>query len=234
MTVTCTGMEIAVIGAGKMSSLLGAYWARGHHRIVVGSRDLTRARDVAGRIGNRARWGNYAEAIGVADVVLLALTPDVVQTVAAENAAALAGKIVIDCNTRHYPAGQMTYPVPAPPSLAERIAAVAPEARVVKAFASIGSDILGHVLQKNSAVVDGRRTSVFYCATDAEAGRCVRGLIEELKLDAVDCGDLGQAYYLETLGALSMWLSDNRFGPNFAIDLARSREREASPLDRFM
>ncbi|GAC1441614.1 MAG: NADPH-dependent F420 reductase [Vulcanimicrobiaceae bacterium] len=217
-----------------MSSLLGAYWARGNHRIVVGSREPLRARDAAARIGHRARWGTYAEAMGEADVVLLALTPDVAESVASENASTLAGKIIIDCNTRHYPAGRNVYPIPSAPSLAERIAAAAPQARVVKAFASIGTGILGYVLQKNSAVVDGRRTTVFYCASDVDAGRCVRGLIEELHLDAVDCGDLGQAYYLETLGALAMWLSDNRFGPNFAIDLARSRQREASPLDRFM
>ncbi len=227
-------MKIAVIGAGKMSTLLGAYWARGHHRIIVGSRDLTRARDVAGRIGQGACWGNYGEAIAAADVVLLALTPDVVEFVARDHAAALAGKIVVDCNTRHYPGGQKAYPVPSAPSLAERIATAAPEARVVKAFASIGTDTLEYVLQRNSTVVDGRRTSVFYCASDVEAGRCVRGLIDELHLDAVDCGDLGQAYYLETLGALTMWLADNRFGPRFTIDFSRSREREASPLDRFM
>lgn len=227
-------MDIAVIGAGKLSALLGASWLRNHHRVVVGSRDRARAQALAGRMGRGTRYGSYEEAIHAADVVLLALTPDVVEGVAREHAASLAGKIVIDCNTRHYPAGRKHYPPPPLPSLAERIFAAAPEARVVKAFTSIGADILEYVLKKNSSVVDGRRTSVFYCASDTVAGHCVRGLIDELKLDAVDCGDLGQAYYLEALGALSMWLSDNRFGPRFAIDLSRSREREASPLDRFM
>lgn len=227
-------MDIAVIGAGKLSALLGGYWSRNKHRIIVGSREQARAKALAESIGRGTRYGSYPEAIGAAEVVLLALTPDVVEGVARDNAALLAGKIVIDCNARHYPAGRKTYPPPPLPSLAERILAAAPEARVVKAFTSIGADILEYVLKKNSSVVDGRRTSVFYCASDAIAGQCVRGLIDELKLDAVDCGDLGQAYYLEAIGALSMWLSDNRFGPRFAIDLSRSRDREASPLDRFM
>ena len=227
-------MEIAVLGAGKMSALLGGYWTRSGHRIFVGSRDRMRAKALATQIGGKTRFGDYAEAIEATSVVLLALTPDVVVHVAVTNAAALAGKIVIDCNTRHYPGGRGDYPTPEPPSLAEAIAAAAPEARVAKAFASIGTDVLGYVLQKNRSVVDGKRTSVFYCASDVAAGQCTRGLIEELHLDAVDCGDLRQAYYLETLGALSMWLADNRFGERFAINLIRDRNSEASPLDRFM
>ena len=227
-------MDIAVLGAGRMSQLLGSFWARGNHRIVVGSRDPVRARDLAERVGYGTRGGSYAEAIAASGVVLLALTPDVVEMVVREHAPALGGKILIDCNTRHYPAGQRTYPVPAAPSLAERIAAIVPTAHVAKAFASVGTDVLAYVLPKNSAVVDGRRTTIFYCASDDVASICVRGLIEELNLDPVDCGDLGQAYYLEALGALAMWLVDNRFGPRFAIDLVRSREKEASPLDRFM
>ncbi|GAC1312222.1 MAG: NAD(P)-binding domain-containing protein [Vulcanimicrobiaceae bacterium] len=227
-------MEIAVLGAGKMSALLGGYWARSGHRIYVGSRDPARARNVASQIGGRSRSGRYDEAIEAASIVLLAVTPDTAVGIARDNAAALDGKIVIDCNTRHYPAGRGTYPIPSAPSLAEAIAAAAPGARVAKAFASIGTGVLGYVLQKNRSVVDGKRTSVFYCASDVAAGQCTRGLIEELHLDAVDCGDLGQAYYLETLGALSMWLADNRYGENFAINLIRDRKKEASPLDRFM
>lgn len=227
-------MEIAVVGAGKTSALLGAYWARGGHNIIVGSRDRARAAALAAQIGGVTRSGSYAEAIAAAEVVLLAVTPDVVVAIARDNAAALAGKIVIDCNTRHYPGGQGSYPIPKPPSLAEAIAEVAPGARVAKAFASIGMGVLEYVLQQNRTVVDGKRTSVFFCASDAEASQCVRGLIGELNLDPVDCGDLGQAYYLETLGALTMWIADNRVKQHFAINLVRDRQDDASPLDRFM
>ncbi|GAC1301917.1 MAG: NADPH-dependent F420 reductase [Vulcanimicrobiaceae bacterium] len=227
-------MQIAVIGAGKMSALLGGYWARNGHLLIVGSRDPARARALANPLGYGTRATTYAEAMQIASVVLLAVTPDVAEGIARDNAAALDGKVVIDCNTRHYPAGRRAYPIPSAPSLAERIAAAAPGARVVKAFASVGTDLLAYVVKKNRTVVDGKRTSVFYCASDPEAGQCVRGLIDELHLDGVDCGNLEQAYYLETLGALSMWLADNRFGARFAIDLTRDRTRETSPLDRFM
>lgn len=227
-------MEIAVVGAGKMSALLGGYWARGGHNVIVGSRDRGRAAALATQIGGVTRSGSYAEAIASADVILLAVTPDVAVGIAHDNAAALVGKIVIDCNTRHYPGGKGDYPIPKPPSLAEAIAAAAPGARVVKAFASIGTGVLGYVLQQNRTVVDGKRTSIFYCASDPGASQCIRGLIDELHLDAIDCGDLRQAYYLETLGALTMWLADQRVGQHFAINLVRDRRDDASPLDRFM
>ena len=101
-------MEIAVIGAGRMSSLLGSYWARNGHNIRVGSREPARAAALAAEIGHGARSGGYADAMRDADVMLLAVTPDVVENIARDNSAApipLGGAITRSPTCRRLPSG---------------------------------------------------------------------------------------------------------------------------------
>lgn len=87
---------------------------------------------------------------------------------------ALSGKVVIDCNNSEILGLDIPNPVDRPglhftipvPSLAERLAADVPDARVVKAFNTMSSQVLDLDRDKLAP----HRISVFLCSDD-NAGR---------------------------------------------------------------
>jgi predicted dinucleotide-binding enzyme len=224
-------MKIGIVGTGPMNVVLAANWAKNKHQICLGSRSPERAHAAASELHAEVRAGDYATAAQFGDVVFFAVDPDIAVEAAAALRPITAGKVVIDANNP-YRRGAASYPVQPAPSLAERIAAAAPDALLVKAFNVIRADTLGFVLSKHRSKIGGQYFSVFLCGNDAAARNVVASLIEELRLDPVDCGDLGQAHHLEVLAGLSLYLFENRFGSSFAINVVHSRE--SSPLDWMM
>src|SRR5579885_1121563 len=81
-------MDIAVIGTGFIGSTLGQALSRSGHRVLSGSRQPG--------AGERS----IADAVAGAEVVILAMPGAAVAAFAAENEAALGGKVVIDATNR--------------------------------------------------------------------------------------------------------------------------------------
>jgi 8-hydroxy-5-deazaflavin:NADPH oxidoreductase len=87
-------MRIAVIGTGHIGGTLGARWLAAGHEVVYGGRSA-RADGPGGE-----PVVTVADALAGADVVLFAVPGPAVADVAAANAAALDGKVVIDATNR--------------------------------------------------------------------------------------------------------------------------------------
>ena len=85
-------------------------------------------------------------------------------------------------------------------SAAETIQRAVPDARVVKAFNTIFSQILG--APRNNR----HRPQVFYAGDDRPAKEQVRQLIQQAGFEPVDSGDLAKARELEPLGLLNIYL----------------------------
>lgn len=196
-------MKIGIIGTGKMGRALGLRWARAGHQVFFGSRDLSKAQAIADLIPGSARAGAFDESAAFGDVVLYTIRDRLPASVL-KDPQALSGKIVIDCNNSaifgldlpdpaHRPG--LHFP-PAIPSLAERLAAGAPGARVVKAFNTMGSQ----VIELDRERLAPHRISVFLCSDDAQAKSVVKGLVEELGFIAVDSGALERARLVESVG----------------------------------
>jgi hypothetical protein len=196
-------MKIGIIGAGNMGRALGLRWARGGHEVVFGSRDLSKAKAIAADGSGSTQAGDFDAAAAFGQVVLYTIR-DHFPSSALKQPQSLSGKIVIDCNNSailgldipdpdNRPGIHFTPPIP---SLAERLAADAPEARVVKAFNTMASQVieLGH------DELSRRRVSVFLCSDDAQAKSVVKGLAEELGFIGVDCGELERARLVESVG----------------------------------
>jgi predicted dinucleotide-binding enzyme len=83
--------------------------------------------------------------------------------------------------------------VPPIPSLAERLAADVPRARVVKAFNTMPSKVIELDREKLAAM----RVSVFLCSDDPQAKSIVRSLAEEIGFVGVDSGELQRAQLVE-------------------------------------
>ncbi|MFQ5983652.1 MAG: NADPH-dependent F420 reductase, partial [Woeseiaceae bacterium] len=88
---------IAVIGTGQVASALGPRFAELGHEVVYGSRNPSRdqVKQLVARTGDRASATSPAEAAAGADIVVLAVPGEVVETVT-KSLGDLAGKIIID------------------------------------------------------------------------------------------------------------------------------------------
>ena len=92
-------MNIAIIGAGNMGPALAASGLRAGHSVVLTATEPARAREAAELVGASAAATN-AEAVGPADVVILAVPADAVAAIADDLGQELDGKIVIDVTNR--------------------------------------------------------------------------------------------------------------------------------------
>jgi predicted dinucleotide-binding enzyme len=196
-------MKIGIVGTGNMGRALGLRWTRAGHEVLFGSRDLSKAKAIAESSSGSPQAGDFDAAAAFGDVILYTIRDHLPSSVLREPAA-LSGKIVIDCNNSailgldvpdpdHRPGIHFTTPNP---SLAERLAADAPGARVVKAFNTMASQ----VIELDRDRLAQQRVSVFLCSDDAPAKSVVKSLAEELGFAGVDCGALERARLVESVG----------------------------------
>jgi hypothetical protein len=159
-------MRIGVIGSGSVGRALGQAWGRSGHDVTVGVRDV--ATSVEG-----VRTGPVDEVIEIAEVVVLAVPGAAVAGLAAANAGALAGKLVIDAANRMGDERLNSLP-----ELRDHV----PGLRYVRAFNTLGWENFA------DPVYDGVVADLFFTASDADAEQAGR-LIRDVGLRPVHVGD---------------------------------------------
>ncbi|MFD6451476.1 NADPH-dependent F420 reductase [Nocardia sp. NPDC060220] len=213
-------MRIGIIGAGAMASALGGGWATAGHEVLIGARSADSARALASEINaisgpaaDRAsrspvdvRPETISAAIAFAEVVLFAVPVSALTELLTTHGAELAGKIVIDCTNAFLPDESapdgVTAFVLSEDAVAERIAAAAPKAHVVKAFNLLAAEVWAGA----DRVFDGVRLAVPICGDDAAAVQTVARLAEELALQPFTAGGLHRARYLEATSVFTVGL----------------------------
>ncbi|WP_280497388.1 NADPH-dependent F420 reductase [Nocardia asiatica] len=197
-------MRIGIIGAGAMARALGGGWSAAGHEVLVGARSAGAAGELAAAIGARA--GTIADAAAFGDVVLLALPVPALPEVLNAVGNLLACRAIVDCTNAFVPDAAapegVTAFVLAEDAVAERIAAQAPGAHVVKAFNLCAAE----VWEAKARVFDGRRLAVPLCGDDSAAVRAVAALAEDLGLQPMPAGGLHRARYLEALSVFTVGL----------------------------
>jgi predicted dinucleotide-binding enzyme len=208
-------MTIGIIGSGNVGGVLGTRWAQKGHPVTFGSRDPAGAdmQKLVGAAGKTARAATLAEA-SQADVLLLAMPWPIVKEVVI-SLGDLAGKILIDATNPLLP-DLSGMALPSTTSGGEQVAGWVRGAKVVKAFNTVGNNIMD-----NASFTAGRPV-MFYCGDDAAAKKTVHQLAEELGFDAQDAGPLRQACVLEPFAL--MWISlafQQGWGREFAFQVLR-------------
>ncbi|MGW0871462.1 NADPH-dependent F420 reductase [Streptomyces sp. NPDC002740] len=181
-------MRVGILGTGGMADALGTQWRRAGHEVVTGGR--------SGGLREAAAAGT--------DAVLLAVPYEAVVEVVGGLEEALRGRVLIDCTNPVGPDfGLLTADGP---SAAERVAAAAPTAHVVKAFNLCHVD----VWRLKPPVFDGRRLAVPLCGDDEAALSVVRRLVRDLGCEPLNAGGLDRAGLLEATAALliRLWLGE--------------------------
>jgi predicted dinucleotide-binding enzyme len=90
-------LRIGIIGSGQIGGAIGKRWAEAGHQILFSSRNPDELAPLVAEAGPNAQAGSVAEAVQFGDIVLVAVPYGALPQVGADNAAALQGKIVIDC-----------------------------------------------------------------------------------------------------------------------------------------
>jgi predicted dinucleotide-binding enzyme len=191
-------MKVGVIGSGVVGETLADGFLKHGHDVVRASREPKKLDDWKRAAGKRASTDTFEGAARAAELVVLA-----VKGTAAEDAvrlcgpANLKGKVVIDATNPIADAppddGVLRFFTGPNDSLMERLQALAPGARFVKAFSSVGSP---HMVNPDFG---GTRPTMFTCGDDPAAKETVRGLLDRFGWDAADMGGVKSARAIEPL-----------------------------------
>ncbi len=191
---------IAILGTGDMGDSFGPRLAGLGYKIVYGSRNPASKKviDLVARTGNGASANTQKNAAQQGDIVFLALPWPAMETVV-QSIGDLRGKILIDMSwpPATYAADgyeQITIET----SSAEMIQGWNPDAMVVKAFLTLGSNVIDDPSTASGPV------SVPIASNHRIAKEVTARLAAEMGLDPVDAGPLRFARNIESLTELML------------------------------
>lgn len=190
-------MRIAFLGYGNVGGPLADRLQRLGHAVTLAAADP--ASDGVKKALARNRDLSVAaprEAVRGSEVVFLA-TPfqaneDVLKAVAAE----LAGKILVDCTNPVGPG--LRHGLESRESGSQRVQALVPAARVVKAFSIYGFENF----EESGYPAYTVKPAMMFCGNDTAAKEVVGELIAQLGWEPLDVGGLEQALHLEHMTLL--------------------------------
>lgn len=197
----CAGQAetVAVIGTGDMGDSLGPRLADLGYRVVYGSRtpDSEKVTALVARTGHGASATTAREAAQQGDYILT-LVPWPPMESLAQNLGKLDGKIIVDVSMP-FRQGADGYPEKlVETSSAEMIQGWNPGARVVKAWATLGSQVIDEPL------VEGGPVSVPLASDHKAAKEKVARIVAAMGMDPVDFGPLRMAREIESMQMIYM------------------------------
>lgn len=198
-------MRIGILGTGPLAAGLGSSWSRAGHDIIIGGRDSAKAQALAARLSARA--ATIPAAVAEADAVLLAIAWEGVADVL-RAAGPLTGTVLID-PTNAVGHGKGVLYTPPGESGAQRIAALAPGAHVVKAFHLFPSD--------QWADPASPAVTVVICGDDPHALEVTKTLVRDAGAQPAVLGGLDRARQLEETAGFVIGLAFSGVQPREAI-----------------
>lgn len=203
-------MSVGIIGAGNMGRSIATQLGKTARRIVLADRNPVKAEAVVARIGagDRVRAGDVADALA-SDVIVLALWHRSASEFAAEHAAELREKIVVDISNPLDDSWIRLWTDPSTSS-AELLAGRLPESRIVKAFNTMLAPAPA------AGQVDGNALDILLAGNDEAAKSQIGQIVRSAGLRPVDAGSLDDARLLERLAAFEIELSQ-RYDRGFRL-----------------
>jgi 8-hydroxy-5-deazaflavin:NADPH oxidoreductase len=191
-------MRVGVIGSGGVGQTLAEGLKKHGYEARIASRTPGKLADFSRESGIEA--GTFADVAAWAEAIVFAVAgsaaQDAIAEVGPEN---LEGKTVIDTTNpiakdARPEDGVLTFFTPANASLMEQLQAAVPGAKFVKAFNSVGSDLM-----VNPSFPGGAKPTMFYCGNDAGAKALVATIIDQFGWEGADMGSARAAGPIEAL-----------------------------------
>ena len=188
-------VKVGILGSGDVGkSFAKAFGALGHE-VVIGSRSPEKLSNFVGGEGDRVTSGTFEEAARSGDLIVLAT-----HGMATEEAITMAGKqnfdhkVVIDAtNPLDFSGGAPRLSIGHTDSLGEQIQRSIPNARVVKAFNTVGNPLFF------KPQLPGGPPDMFIGGEDADAKKVVSQVCEAFGWGVIDLGGIDASRYLEPM-----------------------------------
>ena len=192
-------LKIGILGSGIVGQVLGKAFITEGHTVMLATRDNNKPEVVKWKTENpKAQIGNFEQTTQFGDIVVLATKGD-----AAVSAIKLAGidnfkhKIVIDATNpiaNEAPVnGVLKFFTNYNESLMEQIQKTIPEAKIVKAFNSVGSALM------YKPKLNGGKPSMFICGNDTAAKQTIKEILTIFGWETEDMGNVEAARAIEPL-----------------------------------
>jgi 8-hydroxy-5-deazaflavin:NADPH oxidoreductase len=191
--------RVGVLGSGEVGRCLAAGFSSRGHKVMIGSRDPGKPelREWLSGEGDGIQAGTFAEAAAHGELLVLAVLGNAAEAaIAAAGPANFSGKVVIDTmNPLDFSGG---FPpklgIAGEDSLGERVQRALPDAKVVKAFNTIGNPYF-----VDPSFSEGRPTMLI-AGDDEDAKRIVADALADFSWDeAVDIGGIEGSRELEAI-----------------------------------
>jgi 8-hydroxy-5-deazaflavin:NADPH oxidoreductase len=190
-------VKVGVLGSGGVATTLASGFLKHGHQVMLGSRTPDKLVDW-GTANRAGKTGTFAEAAEFGEVVVLAVKGSAAwEALRRAGEANLAGKVVIDsCNPiADAPPtnGVLKFFTTLDESLMEQLQRQFPEARLVKAFNSVGSAFM------IDPQFEGGKPTMFICGNDEDAKQTVSGILDQFGWEMADMGGAEAARAIEPL-----------------------------------
>jgi 8-hydroxy-5-deazaflavin:NADPH oxidoreductase len=189
-------MKVGVLGSGDVGKALAKGFLGRGDQVMLGSRTPDGLADWVAEAGDGASAGDFAETAAFGELAVLATLGvaalDALELARPEN---LAGKVLIDATNPldHSGEGPPRLAFGFDDSLGARVQGAVPDAKVVKAFNTVG----------NPYMVDpdlpGGPPTMFICGDDDEGKRAVTEILSSFGWDVADLGGIERSWALEAM-----------------------------------
>jgi len=193
-------MKIGIIGSGIVGQVLAKGFKSEGHEVVVGTRNPDKEELKNFKIENHSIGiATFEESTLNAELLVLATAGNVVEeAIRMAGLHNFKGKVVIDATNPidpHNPPvnGVLRFYTEANSSLLERIQKLIPDAKLVKAFNSVGNAVM-----YKPNLVEGTPT-MFICGNDDEAKKIVTRILVSFGWESEDMGKAEAAGAIESL-----------------------------------
>src|SRR5947209_11617288 len=186
-------LTIAVLGAGNIGGTIGRKWVSAGYQVVFGVNDPNgkNAQALRGELGDRAKIGTVADALGSnPDVVFIALPGGVIDAAIAQYASQLDGRIIIDAANRMGATVMNSFAA---------LGQYTPRARIYRAFNTYGYENFAN------PQFGGVQAHLFFCGPDGEPRTLVEQLIAAIGLRPVYLGGVEQVGIVD--GIAGIWFA---------------------------
>jgi predicted dinucleotide-binding enzyme len=95
---TASPMKIGIVGSGRLGGTVGSLWVKAGHEVMFSSRHPEQLKEMAEKLGPRAKVGTVQDAIAFGNVILLAVPYSALPEIGREYGKSLVGKVLVDAS----------------------------------------------------------------------------------------------------------------------------------------